>query len=88
MLDYVLVPALLYLIAGLAMSSFIPAIPLWAWVVAFVIVNTAVNYLGIEMTARVSLLMLAFELVVLAIFVVGRCDHLRRRPGRLVRPAV
>jgi len=69
-LDYVLVPALLYLIASVAMHSLVPAIPVWLWLVAFVVLNTVVNYLGIEMTAKVNKVMLAAELVVLAIFLV------------------
>ena len=68
MLDYVLVPALLYNVAGMATHSFVGTIPVWAWVLFFIVLNTAVNYFGIEMTARVNLLMLAAELVVLAIF--------------------
>ena len=70
LLDYVLVPALLYIIAALAMNSFVGAIPVWGWIVLFVLVNTAVNYFGIEMTARVNRIMLVAELVVLAIFLV------------------
>ena len=69
-LDYVLVPGLLYLVAGIAMHSFVPAIPVWLWLVGFVVLNTVVNYFGIEMTARVNRLMLLGELVVLAIFLV------------------
>src|SRR6478609_6670654 len=49
-LDYVLVPGLLYLIASVAMNSIVPAIPIWGWLVAFVVLNTVVNYLGIEFT--------------------------------------
>jgi amino acid transporter len=71
LLDYVLVPALLYIIAAVAMHSFVPGLPVWAWIVAFVLANTAVNYFGIELTARVNRLMLVAELVVLAIFVVA-----------------
>ena len=70
LLDYVLVPALLYIIAAFAMNSFVESVPVWGWVVLFVLVNTAVNYFGIEMTARVNRVMLAAELVVLAIFLV------------------
>jgi amino acid transporter len=70
LLDYVLVPGLLYLIAGIAMNSILTAIPVWVWVAAFVVLNTAVNYLGIEMTARINKIMLVAELVVLAIFIV------------------
>lgn len=70
LLDYVLVPSLLYLVAGVAMHSFVPDVPVWLWVVAFILVNTVVNYFGIELTARVNRLMLLAELVVLAVFLV------------------
>ena len=33
LLDYVLVPGLLYLIAGVAMNSLVPAVPVWVWLV-------------------------------------------------------
>ena len=70
LLDYVLVPALLYIIAAIAMHSFVAAVPVWVWVVMFIVVNTAVNYFGIETTAKVTRLMLVAEIVVLVIFLV------------------
>jgi amino acid transporter len=70
LLDYVLVPGLLYLIAGVAMNAIVSSIPVWVWLIGFVVLNTVVNYLGIEFTARVNKLMLIGELVVLAVFLV------------------
>ena len=70
LLDYILIPALLYLAAALAMNGIIPGIPLWAWLVAFVGLNTLINYLGIQLTALVNKYMLVLELIVLAIFLV------------------
>lgn len=70
LLDYVLVPGLLYLIASIAMNSLVSSIPVWLWLVGFVLLNTVVNYLGIEMTARINRVMLVGELIVLAIFIV------------------
>ncbi|MFI6537131.1 APC family permease [Nonomuraea sp. NPDC050547] len=70
LLDYLLVPGLLYLVAGVAMNSFVPVIPVWGWVVVFVALNTVVNYLGIQMTVRITRIMLVAELIVLAIFLV------------------
>ncbi|MGH3503598.1 MAG: APC family permease, partial [Nocardioidaceae bacterium] len=70
LLDYILVPALLYIVSGVAMASLVPAVPVWAWVLGFIVLNTTVNYFGIEMTARVTKYMLVGELVVLAIFLV------------------
>ncbi|TQS25047.1 APC family permease [Microbispora sp. KK1-11] len=70
LLDYVLVPTLLYLVASSAMTSFVPGVPIWVWLIAFIVLNTVVNYLGIEMTARMNKIMLVAELIVLAIFLV------------------
>ena len=70
LLDYILVPALLYIVAGAAMNSFVPGVPIWAWVIFFIVLNTTINYFGIELTARVNKYMLIAELVVLAIFLV------------------
>ncbi|MFC0504967.1 APC family permease [Micromonospora costi] len=68
LLDYVLVPGLLYLVASVAMHATVPAVPVWAWLLGFVVVNTLVNSVGIRMTAMVTRVMLIGELLVLAVF--------------------
>jgi amino acid transporter len=70
LLDYLLVPTLLYVVSAAALTSLVPSVPQWLWVVAFVLVNTVINYLGIESTARLNRLFLFGELIVLALFVV------------------
>ena len=70
LLDYVLVPGLLYLIAAVAMHALVPGIPVWLWLVGFVLLNTVVNYMGIQMTARINKYMLIAELIILGIFLV------------------
>jgi len=70
LLDYILIPALLYFVAGLAMNGIVPSIPVWVWLLAFISLNTVVNYLGISLTAMVNKIMLVAELVALVIFLV------------------
>ncbi|SNS12117.1 amino acid/polyamine/organocation transporter, APC superfamily [Geodermatophilus saharensis] len=82
LLDYVLVPALLYLIAAVAMNSIVTSIPVWVWLIGFVVLNTVVNYFGIEFTARVNKIMLVGELVVLAVFLVIGVVALASGEGR------
>ncbi len=82
LLDYVLVPALLYLIAAIAMNSILTTVPVWVWLVGFVVLNTVVNYFGIEFTARVNKVMLVAELVVLAVFLVIGIVALASGEGR------
>jgi amino acid transporter len=81
LLDYVLVPGLLYLIAGVAMNAIISSIPVWVWLIGFIVLNTVVNYLGIEFTARINKLMLVAELIVLALFLVIGVIALARGDG-------
>ena len=82
LLDYILVPGLLYLIASIAMNSLVSGVPVWIWLVGFVLLNTVVNYLGIETTAKVNRVMLVAELVVLAIFILIGIVALVQGKGR------
>jgi amino acid transporter len=70
LLDYLLLPTLAYVVSAAAMRAIVPAIPQSAWVVFFIVSNTAVNLLGIETTARASKIFLAGQLVVITLFVV------------------
>jgi amino acid transporter len=70
LLDYILVPSLLYLFSAAALRPIFPAVPPWMWLAGFVSINAVVNLLGIEFTARVNRYMLVLELLTLALFVV------------------
>ena len=68
LLDYILVPALLYIFSAVALRPLLPAVPQWLWLVGFVGFNAVVNLIGVQLSARVNLCMLAMELVTLALF--------------------
>lgn len=70
LLDYIVIPALLYLFSAIALRPILPQVPEVVWLVAFVCLNASVNLLGIALTARVNFLLLLFQLVVVALFVV------------------
>jgi amino acid transporter len=70
LLDYILVPALLYIVSAIALRPLLPSTPEWVWLVGFVAFNAGVNLIGIQFTARVNLYLLAMELLTLALFVV------------------
>src|SRR5262249_14544715 len=69
LLDYILVPALLYVISAVALRPLLPTVPGWAWLIGFVVINAIVNLLGIQLTARVNRYLLGLELLTLALFV-------------------
>jgi amino acid transporter len=70
LLDYILIPALLYLFSAIALKPIFPNVPEWIWLIGFVSFNVVVNLIGIEFTARANRYLLAIELIVLALFVV------------------
>lgn len=68
LLDYLLLPALTYVVSGIAMHAVWPETPKALWVIVMLVTATVINYLGIETTARANFVLLAFQIVVLAIF--------------------
>ena len=68
LLDYILVPALLYLFSAVALRPLVPGVPAWLWLVLFISFNATVNLVGIELTARINRYMLFMELATLALF--------------------
>lgn len=70
LLDYLLIPVLLYVVASTALSGIVPEVPPWAFSVVFVVANTFVNVRGIALTDVVNRIALVLELLVLAVFAV------------------
>jgi amino acid transporter len=69
LLDYILVPALLYIVSAVALRPLVPSVPASVWLVGFIGFNAVVNVIGIRITARINGYMLAMELVILTLFV-------------------
>ncbi|MCO6055749.1 APC family permease [Pseudomonas sp. MOB-449] len=70
LLDYLLIPPLLYVFSALALNHLFPAIPKLVFMLLFLVSATLVNLRGITFAARFNLLFLIAELIVLAIFLV------------------
>ena len=68
-LDYVMIPVINVMIAGIFGASLLPAVPAWTWAVAWLVTVTALNALGIESTDRSARVVLALEIVALLLFV-------------------
>jgi len=81
LLDYILVPALIYIFSAVSLRPLFPSVPVAAWLIVFVIFTAAVNLLGVRLTARVNLSILALQLAALAIFLVVGLLALYRGQG-------
>jgi amino acid transporter len=68
LLDYLLLPTLIYIICAFSIYAVFPALPKSVLVAIFLGVNTVVNIVGIESTAKLSIALLALQLVLLGVF--------------------
>ncbi|MFE0646349.1 APC family permease [Streptomyces sp. NPDC058877] len=71
LLDYLLIPAVAYLFAGIAMEALVPEVDRWVWTGIAVVVTTLLNLWGVRAAARVGFAVLAMEIAVLLVFVVS-----------------
>lgn len=69
LLDYLLIPALCYVVAANVLSG-ITGIPVFAWLAAFILFNTVINIIGIDATAKTNNLFVICQLGILLWFVV------------------
>ncbi|MBG6107149.1 APC family permease [Frigoribacterium sp. CG_9.8] len=70
LLDYLLVPTLLYVFAAESMIGIFPGSARWIWALIFVAINTIVNLLGITSLKLLNRIFLAIEVVFVVIFVI------------------
>ena len=68
---YIVLLPLLYIFCAYALSASFPTIPLYIWMVSFIIINTAVNYRGIEVTREVLKYILLGQFIIYGWFVVA-----------------
>ena len=69
LLDYLFLPMVIWLIGGAYLQAQFPGVPGWIWIVGFIIVTTALNVLGIKVADRANYLLMAFQVLVIIVFV-------------------
>lgn len=70
LLDYILLPMVNALIIRIYMVSVFPSIPAWIWVVAYVAIVTAINVWSMGKTSSLNAILVVFEFVLIAAFIV------------------
>ena len=81
LLDYVLMPALVYVLCAIAVQAVFPAVPRALTIVVILGFNTTINLLGIEATARLNAFWLGVSLAFIALFVILALTALDRGIG-------
>lgn len=88
LLSYVFLPMLILLITGLFANQLIPQIPYAVWVIAFLILITVINIIGVNIVANINLAItglmitaiLAFLIAAVRYIIVGNSSLLSLQP--------
>jgi amino acid transporter len=78
LLDYLLVPTLIYVACAVAMSAVLPGVPKPVWIIGFLALNTSVNLLGIDTAKSANRILFGLQLLILAAFVAAALAALAR----------
>ena len=70
LLDYLLIPAFLYVLIAVALGSLLPGIDRGVWIVSMVAITTAVNWFGITVTSRANFIAVALQTIILVGFLI------------------
>lgn len=70
MLDYIFLPMINYLVIGIYLKASIPSVPSWIWIVVTILAVTTLNVLGITLVTKANFVLIAFQLVFIAVFLV------------------
>lgn len=76
LLDYFFLPMVVWLIGTAFLTAQFPEVPAWVFLTAFIVLTTGLNILGIKIANRASLLLIAFEVLVLGLFILLSLRHL------------
>lgn len=69
LLDYVFSPMISALLLGIAMNAYFPSIPMYIWIILFIITITIVNILGVTVAAKFNTAILLLQFGTFALFI-------------------
>lgn len=86
LLDYFFLPMVIWLIGAAYLNAAFPHVPSWIWIVAFIVLTSGLNILGIELANRFNIVLMVVQLAIVAMFVVLCCHYVvaATGPGGLI----
>src|SRR5580704_19611238 len=70
LLDYLLIPAFVYVLIAVALESLLPGIDRGIWILSMVAMTTVVNWFGITVTSRANFIAVALQVIILVGFLI------------------
>jgi amino acid transporter len=70
LLDYLLIPAFVYVLIAVALESLLPGVDRGIWIALMVAATTGVNWFGITVTSRANFIAVALQVIILVGFLI------------------
>ncbi|WP_296258871.1 MULTISPECIES: APC family permease [unclassified Pseudomonas] len=74
LLDYLFLPMAIWLIGTAYLNSAYPDVPGYVWLLAFIVLTSAINIIGLKLATAVNIALLVIQILVLGVFIV-LCVH-------------
>nr|WP_243752100.1 APC family permease [Leucobacter weissii] len=81
LLDYLFLPMVIWLIGGSYLQAQFPGIPMPVWILGFILITSALNIIGIKVADRTNLVLMTFQILVIAFFVALSIAQVVRADG-------
>jgi putrescine importer len=81
LLDYLFLPLVIWLIGAAYLGAEFPGVPSLVWIVGFVVLTSALNVIGLKVADKANLVLMTFQILVLACFVVFSVHYMVGRSG-------
>ena len=75
LLDYLFLPMVIWLIGASYLNVAVPGVPSFVWIIAFALVTSVLNIVGIKVADRVNFVLMAFQFLVIGCFVALSIGH-------------
>jgi amino acid transporter len=76
LLDYLFLPLVIWLIGGAYLQGQFPGVPFWVWIVAYIVLTSALNVIGLKVADRTNFVLMTVQLLILLFFVILSITHL------------
>lgn len=70
LIGYMFLPMLNYIAAAIFLNAAVPQIPIWCWIIAFIIIVTVVNHFGIKVTDIFNKTIVWLQIIFLAALII------------------
>ncbi|MDC0933531.1 APC family permease [Arcobacteraceae bacterium] len=88
LLDYLFLPMVIWLIGGIYLEAMAPGIPLWFWIVAFIVVTSGLNVIGFNVAKKVNLVLMLLQIAIIVAFCALAIMYINNSPEAIPTPSM